>query len=93
MRLLEVSLIMILLISFVYLIPAYLYIIAHPIYLIPFALGIFLITGCVFWYLQRQKVIRYQAIQKFSEVMKLDWREFEEFVAEILRQKGFHTIL
>ena len=29
----------------------------------------------------------------FSEVMKLDWREFEEFVADMLRQKWFHTLL
>ena len=28
-----------------------------------------------------------RAMTRFSELMKLDWREFEEFVADILKQK------
>ncbi|NRH21443.1 hypothetical protein HOO68_05385 [Candidatus Gracilibacteria bacterium] len=81
------------LILLIYLIPIYLYIITHPIFLIPVVFVIVLISGIVFWYIQKRKAIRYQAVQKFAEIMKLDWREFEEFVAEILKQKGFHTIL
>ncbi len=71
----------------IYLIPIYLYIITHPIFLIPVVFVIVLISGIVFWYIQKRKAIRYQAVQKFAEIMKLDWREFEEFVAEILKQK------
>lgn len=81
------------LIMLIYIIPVYLYIIAHPIFLIPVVFFIVLISGIIFWYIQKKKAIRYQAVQKFAEIMKLDWRGFEEFVAEILRQKWFHTIL
>lgn len=34
-----------------------------------------------------------RAINQFQEIMNLDWREFEEFVADMLKQKGFHTLL
>jgi HJR/Mrr/RecB family endonuclease len=76
-----------------YIIPAYIFVVENPIFLIPACMGIALIIGAVYWYIRKKKQERYMAIQKFSEIMKLDWREFEEFVAEVLKQKGFHTIL
>lgn len=78
---------------FVYIIPIYLYIITHPILIIPVFLCIIVIAWLAFWYTRKKRIEYYRAIQRFDEIMKLDWREFEEFVEEMLRQKGFDTIL
>jgi restriction system protein len=42
---------------------------------------------------KQKKQERYMMIQKFSEILKLNWREFEEFVEAILIDRGFDTIL
>ncbi len=76
-----------------YIIPVYIYIIEHPIFLIPVGILILGIAWGVFYYKELKKKIRMRAMTRFSEVMKLDWREFEEFVADILKQKWFHTLL
>lgn len=76
-----------------YIIPAYIYIIEHPIYLIPVGVGILVVTGGIYYYKEQRKKIRMTAMTLLSEVMKLNWREFEEFVADMLKQKWFHTIL
>ncbi len=76
-----------------YLNPVYVYIIEHPILLIPIGVVLLCITGLIFYYIEQRKKIRMRAMTQLSEVMKLDWREFEEFVADILKQKWFHTLL
>ena len=76
-----------------YIIPAYIYIIEHPIFLIPVGVGILVIITVIYYYKEQRKKIRMRAMTRLSEVMKLNWREFEEFVADMLKQKWFHTIL
>lgn len=84
---------MLLLIAMPYIIPAYIFVVRNPLFLIPVCIGIILIIGGVYWYIRKKKREHYMAIQKFSEVMNLSPREFEEFVEEILKQKWFHTNL
>ncbi len=67
--------------------PVYIYIVEHPIYLIPVGVGILVFVGVVYYYKEQRKKIRMRAMDHLFEVMKLDWREFEEFVADILKQK------
>lgn len=76
-----------------YILPVYFYIIEHPVLLIPVGIGVVIIAVWIYFYRDHKKKIRMRAMTRFSEVMKLDWREFEEFVAEILKEKWFHTIL
>jgi restriction system protein len=81
------------LILLVYIIPAYVYIINHPIFLIPVVFVIVLITGAIFWYIQRQKTMQFQAIKKFNDIMNLSPREFEEFIEDLFRKKWFETVI
>lgn len=81
------------LVIFAYIFPAYIYVIDHPIILIPIGIGVAIIAWWIYYYLEQRKKIRMRAMTRLSEVMKLDWREFEEFVADMLKQKWFHTIL
>lgn len=81
------------LILLIYVIPVYLYIIAHPIFLIPVVFVIVLIAGASFLYIQHQKALRFQAIKKFNDVMNLSPREFEEFIEDIFRKKWFETVI
>ena len=76
-----------------YIMPVYIYIVEHPIYLIPVGVGILVFVGVVYYYKEQRKKIRMRAMDHLFEVMKLDWREFEEFVADILKQKWYHTLL
>ena len=76
-----------------YYFPTYIYVIEHPIFLIPVGIVMLGIAWGLHYCKEQRKKIRLRAMTRLSEVMKLDWREFEEFVAEILKQKGFHTIL
>lgn len=81
-------------INLAYVMLVYIYPVEHPLLLIPVGIFILLIVGAIYWYISYKKKIRYKALRRFDEIMKLDWREFEEFVAEeILREKWFHTIL
>lgn len=69
------------------------YLMKHPFILIPIAilvLGVFIL---IWMFAKKKKQERYMMIQKFNEILKLNWREFEEFVEVILIDRWFDTIL
>ncbi len=76
-----------------YIIPAYIYIIEHPIFLIPVGIAVLVIAGGVYYYREQRKRIRYRAIQKFSDIMKQSPREFEEYIEQIFKKKWYETVL
>lgn len=76
-----------------YALKLYLLILENPIYIIPVCIISWIIGIFVYLFIEKRKQARFMALGKFQDIMKLDWREFEEFVAEMLKQKWFHTIL
>lgn len=84
---------LLLLIVMPYILSTYIFIFENPYFLIPVVVLILIIIWGIFIYKRNKKIKRYRAINKFNEVMKLDWREFEEFTADMLKKKWFHTIL
>lgn len=81
------------LVIFAYIFPAYIYVIDHPIILIPIGIGVAIIAWWIYYYLEHRKKISMRAISKFNEIMKLNPREFEEFIEEMFRNKWFQTVL
>lgn len=69
------------------------YIWKNPVMLIPVGIFVVGIAFIVFRFQKYRSHKKYMALQKFNEVMQLDWREFEKFVAAILEEKGFTTLL
>jgi HJR/Mrr/RecB family endonuclease len=76
-----------------YIIPAYIYIIEHPIFLIPTGMLVLLFVGWVYYYKEQRKKIRMRAIREFNEIMNLSPREFEEFIEDMFRRKWFNTVI
>lgn len=92
-RLLQAWIAIPLLLILQYAIPVYFYIKQNPIWLIPVWIIVLSVILGFYYIKKRIEKKKYMAIQKFNEILKLDWREFEKFVAAILEDKGFHTIL
>jgi hypothetical protein len=76
-----------------YIIPTYIYIIEHPVFLIPVGIFACWVAWWIFYYKEKRKRIRYRAIQKFNEIMKLSPREFEEFIEDLFKRKWFETVI
>ncbi len=89
----QIGLLLALLFLLPYILPAYTYIVEHPISLIPVGICVLCMIGLVYYLREKRKETRMRAMTRFSEVMKLDWREFEQFIADVLKQKWFHILL
>ncbi len=76
-----------------YYFPMWIFLMKNPLSIVLIVILGILLIGWIFYYKEQRKRIRLRAIEKFSEVMKLSPREFEEFVADMLKQKWFHTLL
>ena len=69
------------------------YVIRNPYILIPITIVVMVVFWVLIKFQKYRKQKRYMALQRFNEIMKLDWREFETFIASVLEEKWFHSIL
>lgn len=63
------------------------YVIRNPYILIPITIVVMVVFWVLIKFQKYRKQKRYMALQRFNEIMKLDWREFETFIASVLEEK------